>query len=122
MTHVTDEERICPLCGKTIQYQIIEEDGMDWEGHHRGHYESRTVGYDCDCNGKNLKKMCLNCVHRGYVGKTCESKELIEEIQGRLKEPSFISLPDIDQLVLKEETNSCKYWEINPKIAETVFK
>lgn len=29
MENVINRERICPLCGKTIHYKAIEDDGID---------------------------------------------------------------------------------------------
>ena len=36
MEDVRNLTRICPICGKTIKYKEIYEDGRDWEGHQRG--------------------------------------------------------------------------------------
>ena len=61
MEDVRNLIRICPICGKTINYKEIYDDGRDWEGHQRGTPGYRKEGYHCTCDSTPFKRMCINC-------------------------------------------------------------
>jgi hypothetical protein len=110
------KKRICDLCGKVINYEVITDDGTDWCGHQRGQSSSRTIGYECDCT--QYKRMCRNCEH--YNSPYCNNKETIALYQKKYEDEIFAI--DISELRIKDATKKCKYWELARKVAEELFK
>ena len=119
MENVFSKSRICPLCGKTIYYKVIEEDGRDWMGHQRGKPSTRTIGYDCGCTIDKFKRMCLNCKH--CVNSKCTSQGMINRYNLQLKHDMF-DVGIVNNLKIKDPTKSCEFWELHNKIGNTIFK
>lgn len=113
-----NKTRICHLCGKTINYKVVTEDGFDWHGHQRCVSSSKTIGYDCTCSSKQYKRMCMNCAH--YDNPYCKNKETISHYKNKYNDEIFAI--DISELRIKDATKKCKYWELSKTIAEEVFK
>ena len=61
MEHVTTKTEFVNSVAEKYIINEVENDGIDWMGHHRGTPSLRTVGYDCKCDKSSFKKMCLNC-------------------------------------------------------------
>lgn len=121
MEHVTTKTRICEFCGREIHYKVVENDGIDWMGHHRGTPSLRTVDYDCKCDKSSFKKMCLNC--NNFHLKSCTSKKHLDKINEELKTYSeWIDLPVISSVTPKNVTNHCEFWVISETIASKLFK
>lgn len=109
-------QRQCVLCGKTINYVLVEDDGYDWEGHHRSSGSSYTVNDSCNCT--QYKRMCLNC--RWYTGTACSNQTTVENYVKKLNNDVF----DIDVKILgiKKPTKCCDNWELSKNIANNLFK
>ena len=116
METITCKTRVCNLCGKTIHYKDVTDDGMDWCGHQRGQSTSRTIGYECDC--KRYKKMCRNCIH--YNGHSCTNEKTIAKYQKKYADEIFAI--DIKELIIKDANKKCEYWQLSPKVANELFK
>lgn len=110
--------RQCRLCGKTIEYSIITEDGMDWCGHQRGKTTTQTSGYECDCNCTQYKRMCLNCAY--YKDNKCVNEKTISTYLPKYENENFVI--EVKQLLLKNPTKHCINWEISKSVAREVFK
>ena len=108
--------RQCKLCGKTIEYSIITEDGIDWCGHHRGKVTTQTSGYECNCT--QYKRMCLNCAH--YANSACTNKNTIADYQKKLDNEIFAI--DVKNLLIKKPTKHCPNWELSQSVAKELFK
>ena len=118
MQTTTEKERICPFCGKTIYYTIIEEDGVDWEGHHRGSYSSRTEGEHCECEKLPFKKMCLNCQDNA-VG-FCVNEDIVNTIKEKVGEETPFYVKHIETKI-KDQTKHCEHWHLNTKLISNYF-
>lgn len=119
MEETITKKRICPLCGKTIHYRIVNDDGVDWLGHQRGSSRSDIIGYECECDSITFKKMCLNCTY--YNSDTCTNKNVVQEYKKSIeKEDSPFALENIS-ISIKKPTNACKCWAVNNSIASKFF-
>lgn len=114
--NVIKKTRQCNLCGKIIEYTVIENDGRDWCGHQRGSSSSRTEGYECNCT--EYKRMCLNCSY--YSAKTCYNQKAIDTFKQRISDSVFDV--DIKELKIKDPTKHCSHWTVSAEVAKTVFK
>ena len=113
MEKVTKHKIRCRFCGKERTYTVVEDDGMDWLGHHRGGFECRTVDDGCSCDlgriekqKQKLHKMCLNCQH--YKSPCCTNKKMLDKMSGVFQMP--------EKLVVKKPENKCEFWELNLEI------
>lgn len=122
METVTEKKRVCKLCGKTIWYKIVEDDGRDWMGHQRGGAgKTYIVGNECNCGKEDFKKMCLNCI--SFKNNHCVNSEHIKSINSKLTTGlDWIDLPTIEKLKINDETKSCNFWVFNPTLAMDLFK
>lgn len=121
MEDVRNLTRICPICGKTIKYKEIYEDGRDWEGHQRGTPEYRKEGYHCTCDSTPFKRMCINCKY--YKNYTCTNYDMQSAYKQKIEN---ISPLVIEEFKLKVPSNkitmSCNYWELNKDVLEPYFE
>lgn len=123
MRSVTTFNTICPFCGKNIQVRRIVEDGIDWEGHHRGSYREDVQTDKCTCEygvmvGKMppVKPMCENCKH--YKHGYCENPDKISEIK------SIISNFEIalNRVSVKNPKFCCNLHELDFSIFSRLFR
>lgn len=104
-------------------YKKVENDGIDYMGHHRGTPSVRFVGNECNCNKDNLKKMCLNCQNYNKISKKCSSEKQLKVINDSLNPYiKWIKIPQITYVEIIDETNHCDFWKINQDIANKLFK
>lgn len=115
METIEKRTRQCKLCGKTIEYSVITEDGTDWCGHQRGSVTTKTSGYECDCT--QYKRMCLNCVF--YNGTKCVNEDTISTYLQKCENENFVI--DIKQLLIKNPTKHCDNWALSQSVAKEVF-
>ena len=111
--------RVCPLCGKIIQYTHVIEDGTDWEGHHRGQSSSYDIGYDCGCTTDNWKKMCLNCEYN--VNDVCTNEEVRDEFEKKYNEESPFKVTIEKMDITHGNTHCCSKWKLSNSLIETLF-
>ena len=119
MENIINKSRICPFCGKIINYKIVENDGRDWMGHQRGTPSTKKVGYDCDCTVDKYKKMCINCSY--YINNECINKDMINKYNLQLKHDMF-DVEIVNSLKIKDVTKSCEFWNLHNKIGNLIFK
>lgn len=124
MKKISNLTRICPLCGRTINYTETYEDGTDWMGHDYGSPSTTTYGYECNCDKTKFKRMCYNC--KFYRG---NDKCVNSEVSGRYKEiinKTLESEPfkvDMMSLVvnIKDATKVCQCWQLSDSIKDKLF-
>ena len=123
MTTKQELTRVCPFCGKVIRYTVLQDDGYDWEGHRRGGSGKPpvTTGYDCECQTKSCKRMCLNCEYYTEQ-KHCSSQEHIAELNKHFAVPDWLGLPEIKEIVVKDPIQSCYYWKLNASLVGKMFR
>ena len=114
----TKATRRCELCGKIIDYIIVEEDGYDYYGHKRGSSRTFNIDYDCNCTiDTHYKRMCLNC--KFYKNNICTNEEtknmFLEKIQSGLFNIK------VNELVIKEPNRCCCNWDLSKYIAKQLF-
>lgn len=122
MDERTQYTRICPLCGKEINYEVVYNDGTDWCGHHRGTASSETYGYECECDKVQFKRMCLNCCYYNDITNSCSNKKVIEDYKSKIENAESPFSVDKISINIKKPTNSCKKWDIDNNIASSIFK
>lgn len=112
------EKRRCIFCGQVRTITIIEDDGYDYLGHHRGTSESYEDDDGCNCSlgrlvGKaEIVPMCLNCefYDRGY----CTNRKNIEAIS------DMFAIGD--KVRVKKTEHKCKEYKLNPNIFKALIK
>lgn len=116
MTTIKKIEKKCKICGKTYSYEIREDDGCDWFGHHYSSPQDFSELDECPfCHKdiKQLKRMCLNCQYNenGF----CQSKE--EKIEINKVAKMFI----VDKLQIIDETLKCNFHKLDTNFIEKIF-
>lgn len=112
------EKRRCIFCGQVRTITIIEDDGYDYLGHHRGASERYEDDDGCNCSlgrlvGKaEIVPMCLNCefYDRGY----CTNRKKIEAIS------DMFAIGD--KVRVKKTEHKCKEYKLNPNIFKALIK
>ena len=119
MTEVENKTRICDLCGKTIHYKVIDDDGRDWCGHQRGKPSYNIVDNGCTCTPNDYKKMCLNCNH--YVDGQCINKETITKFNTTFNDDDLFDI-QITSIKIKNPVKHCEFWTLRHCIGQRLFK
>jgi hypothetical protein len=115
----TNMVRFCPFCGKKIEYQHIQDDGLDWEGHSRGSYRCYDTEKRCKCEQGNFKKMCLNCEYNNDGSCICDN--VIEKLKESINNDSPFFVKEISTEI-KDVTKKCSYWKLNGRLIEKYFE
>lgn len=111
--------RICPLCGRKITYTEWSEDGIDWMGHHRGHSDSGTIGYECECDKITFPQMCYNCKY--YHNKGCVNEKVMKKYRDEISATMPFNVGNLT-IELKHPERNCELWELEPNLMKKLFK
>lgn len=108
----------CHLCGEEVEQTTYYNDGIDYEGHHRGQASSRTVREPHDCDKLKFRAMCMNC---GYnQGGSCTNKGSVDDFIASLGNNQPFNVK-IDSLVIKNEKSKCKRWTLSHEVIKELF-
>ena len=116
MEHKVLKTRNCPFCGKEIQYYLVEEDGSDWLGHHRGSSKSYITDNTCECEKRTYKRGCFNC--KFNVSGECSNEDIVKEIEAKVTGPFTVK---IESATITNLQKCCRCWELTPDI-QNYFK
>ena len=122
MRSVERFEVICPFCGCTLIKTRTIEDGVDWEGHHRGSYSCDEKVERCSfffgkMAGKDIsiREMCVNCKY--YNGGCCNNTKRLSGIRNSI---SNFDIP-LNKVIVKNPKLSCNCHELDYTIFSSLF-
>ena len=99
METVTNKTRMCLFCGKEVHYTVVEDDGIDWMGHHRGKSQIYERNNTCSCNNQdtiNSYNQTLNT--------------------------DFFDVKILSTIKIKDPKKHCKFWDLKRSIGNSIFK
>lgn len=113
MKHVTCRKVTCRWCGQTREVRVVDDDGMDWEGHARGNSEHEEYDDGCTCTlgvvehtGVSLarvKPMCMNC--KFNKDGSCTNEKTRKKLT---------TMFSFNELIIADETMICNEYEFDP--------
>lgn len=124
METVREFKAVCLFCGMPLNGKIVEDDGYDWLGHHRGKFTSNTYIERCNCplgqlvrKMPSIKPMCKNC--KWYSDGCCTNQKEIETVK---KIIGNFEIWNDAELSVKNDTVACKNHELDYQIFEELIK